>query len=1149
MIGLKKMSQFTKTASTAFLLLFLLAPAMMRAQGSSIWGQATLSSGKPAAYALIYVCPYAGGGGIPCSPHSALYSDLALTQSVPNPYTTDVNGNFSFFVAAGAAYLVQINAGGTYYPYLVTASGISGTSGSTGSTGATGSTGSTGVQGATGVTGSTGVVGSTGFTGFTGVAGATGATGITGSTGATGIVGATGFTGNTGVTGITGFTGSTGATGPSGNTGATGATGSSGSNGSTGATGATGFTGTSGSTGNTGATGVTGSTGPAPTATAPGQIIASTAAGTTYAAQPQVFYQQSSDTIASVESECSTACLYHMYTPLAITSTHTLAANVTVDMQVGAGFTVSSGQTLTLASSQISGSTTLSAHFFGAGAIAGLSGKIPVEWFGAVSYSTRALAAAGSDYTTQIQNTINAITSGGWAQLGIGYYNASSGLLITTSSVGIQGVQGRDPYNPQGGDANVSAIVSTSSSINVLSVHGTSSVKTVWNIFKNFSLIRTVLPTGTVPATGVGFFSQYTGGEVIENVNVSDSLDGFYFNGAPAFQTGYVLNAFCGNGFYVSGYTSGMTINCFDIDSSNGVPMSSNYVTNGSYGASGSAQTSTSRLVYIHGTSVNDVDFYNMAAAGVSYAVYISYSGSGSLDSAADIHFYNVTFDQCYVACIYVSGLNAGNPMATFIGGYLDVDNATGYLADIESSNNVSIQGMQMFEPTSPGGAPGVLVHNSKGVGILNNTFEDLFSGQYAIDVSGSTGCVILGNAINKPATSNLTTGIELTNSTSGCNVSGNSVLMNGAATITNAYLVDSTSQNNQWGSNSALAPSGVITNVYSGFTSQSNTYPGGAAYSGAVTINSGATNQAIVVTSSSTSNTDIFLTNTSTGGKSWNMLTLGSGGGSNTGAFALFDSTDSTFPFIASAAGFYTNSGAAIGFCGTTSCTTTVMDTQISRSSAGAFSFDGSTKGSGSASITATGMTNKALATAGVVTNTSAGLLGTKLLAGTGTGVTTGPTTSTAGDVANFPSTDGRIQDSGILSTNLGLLNVNNTWTGTNTFPQIIAGGSSPTMAPGAGAGTSPTCTSITGANMAGVISCTTGTLPTASATVATITFNGTVATAPQGCTLMPRNALTAVALTSFYTTAPTTSGWTIAATTIAPPAATTLSWSYSCI
>jgi len=51
------------------------------------------------------------------------------------------------------------------------------------------------------------------------------------------------------------------------------------------------------------------------------------------------------------------------------------------------------------------------------------------------------------------------------------------------------------------------------------------------------------------------------------------------------------------------------------------------------------------------------------------------------------------------------------------------------------------------------------------------------------------------------------------------------------------------------------------------------------------------------------------------------------------------------------------------------------------------------------------------------------------------------------------------------------------------------------PTMAAGAAAGTSPTCTSVTGNNNSMVISCTTGTATTASATLATITFNGTLA------------------------------------------------------
>ena len=119
----------------------------------------------------------------------------------------------------------------------------------------------------------------------------------------------------------------------------------------------------------------------------------------------------------------------------------------------------------------------------------------------------------------------------------------------------------------------------------------------------------------------------------------------------------------------------------------------------------------------------------------------------------------------------------------------------------------------------------------------------------------------------------------------------------------------------------------------------------------------------------------------------------------------------------------------------------------------------------------------------------------------------------------------------------------------GATTTTQVIGGGSAPTMVAGAAAGSSPACTGITGANMAGVITCTTGSATVASTTLATITFNGTLGTAPQGCKVMPRNAATAAAVTTVYTTAPSTTAWTIAIGGTALSASTAYSWSYDCL
>ncbi len=77
------------------------------------------SNGAPAPFATILVCPYSSTG-TPCTPTASIYSNLALTNSIPNPYTTDQYGNFTFFVSSGV-YNLQISVGGgVVYPYTAT---------------------------------------------------------------------------------------------------------------------------------------------------------------------------------------------------------------------------------------------------------------------------------------------------------------------------------------------------------------------------------------------------------------------------------------------------------------------------------------------------------------------------------------------------------------------------------------------------------------------------------------------------------------------------------------------------------------------------------------------------------------------------------------------------------------------------------------------------------------------------------------------------------------------------------------------------------------------------------------------------------------------------------------------------------------------
>lgn len=102
-----------------------------------------------------------------------------------------------------------------------------------------------------------------------------------------------------------------------------------------------------------------------------------------------------------------------------------------------------------------------------------------------------------------------------------------------------------------------------------------------------------------------------------------------------------------------------------------------------------------------------------------------------------------------------------------------------------------------------------------------------------------------------------------------------------------------------------------------------------------------------------------------------------------------------------------------------------------------------------------------------------------------------------------------------------------------------------SPVLAEGAGAGTGPSV-QLTGTDSAGVITVTTGTLPTAAATVVTVTFASEFDAAP-AVVLSPGNAVTALlsGVTMARATA-TMTAITLTAGSTGLTAATTYVWHY---
>jgi hypothetical protein len=105
------------------------------------------------------------------------------------------------------------------------------------------------------------------------------------------------------------------------------------------------------------------------------------------------------------------------------------------------------------------------------------------------------------------------------------------------------------------------------------------------------------------------------------------------------------------------------------------------------------------------------------------------------------------------------------------------------------------------------------------------------------------------------------------------------------------------------------------------------------------------------------------------------------------------------------------------------------------------------------------------------------------------------------------------------------------------------------PSVTGGTGAGTSPTVTTISGStDRRGIISVVTGLIPTASATIATLTFSTGLTAVPKAILLTPANANAAgVAASVFANSANiTTAHFTIDATAVALAATTTYLWHF---
>jgi hypothetical protein len=479
-------------------------------------------------------------------------------------------------------------------------------------------------------------------------------------------------------------------------------------------------------------------------------------------------------TVAQVNAACGSGT-YYATTPLSIATGGTITCPV--QFAKAGLWTIATGQTVTF--SQIITETDAPSQIFaGAGTVVFSQNQAlaPIEWFGAVPYTSQALAAAGTDSTAAIQACLNALTSG-QCIVAASYYRTTSVLSITKSNVGFKGTSTNG--GGYGGSATPSVFVQTTAGADIIDVAGASNAAQIYgNKFESLSLNRSVTPTGT--ATGLSvIFAQAA---VIDHVLVADSQRCFYLKSAGTNNGGIVQNNACGwggNGISDTGTLYGFYLDALSV-SEYSLRMVRNTVSN-------NGQGTTSYGFYIAGgagTGPIDIMGDGNESAAVSYGTYVNGAGT-------DIHWNNSIDDSITTSCIYVTG--AGQKTSTqFVGGWCNP--ATGaYGADIESSFGVDISHKQFF---SASGATTAMIyaHSSSFLNFAHNTLASV--PKVGIKLDGTGLSAIQGNQIL--TTSTTSQGLVFVNTSSGSTLQGNTI--GGNAVSSNAAIsFDATSASNTW--------------------------------------------------------------------------------------------------------------------------------------------------------------------------------------------------------------------------------------------------------------------------------------------------------------------------------------------------------------
>ena len=357
----------------------------------------------------------------------------------------------------------------------------------------------------------------------------------------------------------------------------------------------------------------------------------------------------------------------------------------------------------------------------------------------------------------------------------------SSALTVSQSYVGVRGVESCTGQTP--------TVFSTSASANILVLHS-SSILTQRNDFRNFTLERTAVPTGTA----AGFYSNGAQYITVDHVNSWDSISDFWIH---ATQLSTFSNDWGGHGQITSGYTTALTVYAFNFDTEDGTNDTS---TIASYCTAQALSAVWSILntygFYLHGQEIRAItidhpfDFQNTTAL-----IIVADNAGVDVDQYAAVNISDVFFDGIRQTAIYISGLTGSLtwPSLNISRGWVDSESSSGYVAIYAtSSSGISFDNLKIKNPTGPA----IQMVSSSQMRVLNNYI--FLTVGVGISLNGVTSSTVVGNNISGTSSYPFTDGIDVLNVSKNNIVVGNTISGYGTNGI-NVDLVSSESNNITW--------------------------------------------------------------------------------------------------------------------------------------------------------------------------------------------------------------------------------------------------------------------------------------------------------------------------------------------------------------